>query len=446
MSGFELVRYDNACRAIAEAKTVDEVKEVRDEAARMKLYAKQAKNRALEADAAAIRMRAERRVGQMMEAQKKSVGLAKGGKPHQRKQKSTGGSKPPVKPTLAEAGIDKDLAKQARKLASLDDKQFEKAVDDTRKAVQEATDRVIKKIPAVVEHRATPSADAANISLEAWKALPESERLSLLATPPAKVGSFNRQDTTAIEWAQFSWNPVTGCQHDCPYCYARDITTAARTASAFPNGFEPTIRPASIFKPRTMKVPNEAATDERFRNVFTCSMADLFGRWVPREWIDAVLREMRAAPNWNFLCLTKFPKRMAEFDIPPNAWMGTTVDLQARVGNAEAAFANVQSNVRWLSVEPMLEPIRFNHLDRFNWIVVGGSTKSTKTPEFIPPVEWVFDLWKQAREARIPIYMKSNLGIENRIVELPFKAAVGDLFAQEAPASLQYLKRGAAAA
>jgi protein gp37 len=83
---------------------------------------------------------------------------------------------------------------------------------------------------------------------------------------------------------------------------------------------------------------------------------------------------------------------MAEFDIPPNAWMGTTVDLQARVANAEAAFANVGGKVRWLSCEPLLGHLTFKHLDRFNWIVIGGASRSTQTPVWRPPFEWVMDL------------------------------------------------------
>lgn len=28
---------------------------------------------------------------------------------------------------------------------------------------------------------------------------------------------------TKIEWADSTWNPVTGCLHGCEYCYARRI-------------------------------------------------------------------------------------------------------------------------------------------------------------------------------------------------------------------------------
>lgn len=264
-----------------------------------------------------------------------------------------------------------------------------------------------------------------NVSLAEWKSLAEEDRAALLNLDRAENVTFNKQENAAIEWAQWSWNPVTGCLHECSYCYARDIANSARMSSAYPNGFEPTFRPSMLLAPRTMKVPPEATFDTRFRNVFACSMADLFGRWVPKEWIEAVLREVRAAPEWNFLFLTKFPKRMAEFDIPENAWMGTTVDLQARVANAEAAFAKVKAGVRWLSIEPMLEPLNFKHLDRFDWIVIGGASKSSATPEWKPPFEWVLDLVEQARVAGVKVYFKTNL-LGPRMLELPFNAPVGE--------------------
>jgi hypothetical protein len=134
-----LVKYEAACRALAEARSVDEVKEIRDQAVALKVYARQAKNKDLEADALEIRLRAERRVGEMMAAQKATVGLAKGGKPY---QKATGVSDTPVaRPTLADAGIDKNLARRGRQFARMPEQRFETLVQGARADVQQGTER-----------------------------------------------------------------------------------------------------------------------------------------------------------------------------------------------------------------------------------------------------------------------------------------------------------------
>ncbi|TBF29317.1 hypothetical protein [Rhizobium ruizarguesonis] len=75
--------------------------------------ARQAKNKELEADAAEIRMRATRRLDQMRQGQKETIGLAKAGRPPK-----IGVSETPIIPTLAEAGIDKNLAKESRRLGA----------------------------------------------------------------------------------------------------------------------------------------------------------------------------------------------------------------------------------------------------------------------------------------------------------------------------------------
>lgn len=259
------------------------------------------------------------------------------------------------------------------------------------------------------------------VSLDEWKSLDDATKRSILAFTSKTAPSFNKQENADIEWAQWSWNPITGCLHDCPYCYARDIANQKRMAAVYPNGFAPTLRPMHLLAPHTQKPPKEAATDARYKNVFTGSMADMFGRWVPEEWIDAVLTQMRAAPQWNFLCLTKFPKRMAEFEIPQNTWMGTTVDLQARVPAAEAAFAKVKCAVKWLSVEPMLEPLQFTNLSQFDWIVIGGASRQAHTPEWHPPSQWIVDLRRQAEDAGVAVYEKTNLWSDTtpRTLQLP---------------------------
>jgi protein gp37 len=245
-----------------------------------------------------------------------------------------------------------------------------------------------------------------------WTALDDRQRHQLLTAAPAEAAAqFNRTNDN-VEWALWTWNPVTGCLHNCPYCYARDIA-----ARFYPQGFVPAIVPGRLHAARHMKVPAAAATNLGEKNVFVCSMADLFGKWVPQEWIDAVLAEVRGNPQWNFLFLTKFPRRLSQQEWPDNAWVGTTVDKQFRVEIAEKSFRDVRAGVKWLSCEPMLERLTFSSLEMFDWVVVGGSSKSTQTPEFNPPIEWFEHLLRQARDAGCKVYLKPNF--VNRWREYP---------------------------
>src|SRR6516165_4072589 len=142
-----LVIYDAACRTLAEARRVDEVKDIRDKAVAMAIYARQAKNRDLEADAIEIRMRATRKLDQLRQAQKETVGLHKGG--GDQRSDHRGSKNPGDRPTLASQGIDKNLAKQARALGALSPKRFEQAVADARSATTRAFRNVVNA--AIIE-------------------------------------------------------------------------------------------------------------------------------------------------------------------------------------------------------------------------------------------------------------------------------------------------------
>ena len=135
-----LARYDALCRALAEAATVDEVKYLNDEAAAMAAYARQAKNRELEAQCVEIRMRATRRLGEMVREQKLTIGLAKGGRPKAEPAETTVSV-----PTFASQGIDKNLAAQARTLSDLPEERFEERVAEAREAALGVVERVVRR-------------------------------------------------------------------------------------------------------------------------------------------------------------------------------------------------------------------------------------------------------------------------------------------------------------
>lgn len=273
-------------------------------------------------------------------------------------------------------------------------------------------------------------------TVERWQKLDPAARADIIAAgfESTGTGSLNEQTGDSIEWARWSHNTVTGCLHDCPYCYARDIAERL-----YPQKFVPTFHPARLGAPAHVIMPaDKAARDPAYRNIFANSMSDLFGQWVPRDWIEATLTMARRNPTWNFLTLTKFPQRAVEFDFPDNWWLGTTIDAQARVANAEKAFAQIRCRTKWLSVEPMLQPLRFARLELFHWVVIGGASASQHTPAWIPPFEWIAELQGAARRAGCRIYHKTNLDLGDgiRVREFPWSTPAQ----RRLPKAFWYLK------
>lgn len=243
---------------------------------------------------------------------------------------------------------------------------------------------------------------------------------------PASKPTFNNTSGPGISWASWSWNPVTGCLHGCNYCYAREIANSNRAAATYPVGFTPLFHHERLDAPAGTTIPDKYRDDDHqpcgkgdcqicaYRRVFVCSMADLYGQWVPDEWIDQVHQSMLESPQWQYILLTKFPQRYNRVKLPPSAWVGTSVDEQKRVRIAENAFRKIDNvAVKWLSLEPLLEPLEFTDLSMFDWVVIGAQTE-TRQPDgevesFAPPFEWVSRITEQAREAGCKVHHKPNL-------------------------------------
>ncbi|MCT8970611.1 SAM-dependent methyltransferase [Microbaculum marinisediminis] len=125
-----LTRYDEACRALAEAKTLEEVRGISDKMAAVQEYARRANNRQLEVDAAEMRLHADRRGGALLKEIKEAGLLSAGGRPT--RPAETGSTTEPVseadrpaplprgeKVTLAELGIDKKTSSRMQKAAGI---------------------------------------------------------------------------------------------------------------------------------------------------------------------------------------------------------------------------------------------------------------------------------------------------------------------------------------
>ena len=267
---------------------------------------------------------------------------------------------------------------------------------------------------------------------------------------------------TKIDWCDSSWNPVTGCLHGCEYCYARRIAErfGAReiydpecqcqrhliergmltgtgkpleldypwkqknkdgsiTNAAYPFGFEPTFHRYRLDEPQRWKKP---------RTIFACSMADLFGHWVPDEWIAEVLKACDAAPQHRYLFLTKAPSRYEKISSLMPSWEEMYLEKSRPVmmfgasatDDAMMAVA-YKSNAEWVSVEPILEPIEpewfisasgsngdYSTFRRWEWVVIGAETGNSKH-KTVPKREWVEEIVKVCKEYGTPVFMKDSL-------------------------------------
>lgn len=282
---------------------------------------------------------------------------------------------------------------------------------------------------------------------------------------------------TKIDWCDSSWNPVTGCLHGCEYCYAR------RIANRFGGGYRFDLQPDSSWRKErdggfppvlvgdyayhsdhslhvldeyatsyscipyqesdpAKKAPypfyfdptfhryklNELARWKKSRTIFVCSMADLFGEWVPDEWIEAVINACLAAPQHRYLFLTKNPARymhlISNGIIPenqPNFWFGSTATIP------EMEFFWCDEVNTFVSIEPILAPFEdltdegVDPASKTNWIIVGAETGNRKN-KVVPQKSWIDEIVSAAKKAGTPVFMKESL-----------REIMGDDFKQEFP-------------
>ena len=130
-----LAKYDAARYALSVAVKVDEVKDIRDKAAAMAAYARQAQDKELLQWATEIKVRAERRAGQMLAEMELKPGV-----------KSIGNVAVPIPQTLDEIGISKNQSSRWQKLAAVSNEKFEEAVAAAKEVAGEVTTAYLLKV------------------------------------------------------------------------------------------------------------------------------------------------------------------------------------------------------------------------------------------------------------------------------------------------------------
>lgn len=236
-----------------------------------------------------------------------------------------------------------------------------------------------------------------------------------------------------IDWCDDTWNPVTGCRHGCPYCYAREfvhrfggedagelheLTEPVKSKGkklVYPFGFDPTCY--------EYKLSDYAGPKKEGRTIFVCSMADLFGDWVPDEWITRVFRACRQAPQHTYLFLTKNPRRYGKLNdegiLPAdqNMFFGCTVTDQESYDECTDAMKKGLHfiNNSFLSIEPLRGRIEMTtpraiRLQCFEWVIIGAET-GNHPDKVTPQREWIEEIVEARHDkfSHLPLFMKDNL-------------------------------------
>jgi len=144
-----LVKYEAALHAIMEARTSDEIMKIRATGSGLQEIGRAAKNKTMETYGAEIRIRAERRLGEMIAWQKgpDGPGLNQGGW-SERNAHSCGAPEEPQDrvPRLDEVGIDKKLSSRSQAIASIPEDQFEETLAKHRDSQRAVTSKTMERL------------------------------------------------------------------------------------------------------------------------------------------------------------------------------------------------------------------------------------------------------------------------------------------------------------
>lgn len=238
--------------------------------------------------------------------------------------------------------------------------------------------------------------------------------------------------TTNINWTDKVWNPVTGCSKvsaGCKNCYA-EIMFNRQSAMDY-NGnvyqnrefIEVQCHQERMHQPLRFKKP---------KKIFVNSMSDLFHPKVPYEFIDNIFEVIRYCPQHTFQILTKRPERMIEYfkwtyiqypQVCNNVWLGVSIEDQKTADERIPLLLQTPAEVRWLSIEPLLELVNIDPVQlsdnkmrgrhTIDWVVIGcesGPKRRECETEWISKIVW------QCQQEKIPVWVK-QININGKIVE-----------------------------
>jgi protein gp37 len=218
-----------------------------------------------------------------------------------------------------------------------------------------------------------------------------------------------------IEWTDATWNPVRGCTKispGCTHCYAERFAERFRGVKGHPfeHGFDLRLVPHKLGEPLRWSEP---------RMIFVNSMSDLFHDDVPESYILRVAATMRLARWHTYQVLTKRSVRLRKLLAGPlrdaageaHIWWGVSVEDRKYGLPRIADLQKAPAEVRFLSVEPLLEDIGELPLEGISWVIVGGESGPGARPM---KEDWVLSIREQCEAANVPFFFKQWGGVRKK--------------------------------
>ncbi len=212
--------------------------------------------------------------------------------------------------------------------------------------------------------------------------------------------------SSAIEWTDATWNPVTGCTKispGCENCYAERFAERFRGVAGHPykNGFDLTLRPERVRQPLSWKAP---------RVIFVNSMSDLFHKQIPSEFVDAIFNTMEQATWHVFQILTKRSSVMRDYMNrrysgklgPTHIWAGVSVENSTKKSRIEH-LRRTQAAIRFISFEPLIGPVGELDLENIHWAIAGGESGPGYRPLHL---EWAREVRDQCVSQSVAFFFK----------------------------------------
>lgn len=228
-------------------------------------------------------------------------------------------------------------------------------------------------------------------------------------------------DHSAIEWTEATWNPVAGCtvvSPGCTNCYAMRL--AHRLEAIGQSKYVGTTR-ISAGRPKwnghiNLDWPNLDLPKrwKQPRTIFVNSMSDLFHESIPEEFIQRVFTTMVETPQHTYQLLTKRAERLLQIGSklpwPRNIWMGVSVESAAYQWRIDH-LRETDATVKFLSLEPLLEPVDELELTGIHWTIVGGESGPNARPV---EADWVRSIRDRCIASGIAFHFKQWGGINKK--------------------------------